>query len=210
MLLVWLPCPQHYRRPRFPQGSSYWPLLAVPAIGRCWRSDRTPGRSDRHPRRSDRLPPRHPVVGRLTNIHRALRGTDDSTRASRGPDVHDSTRASRSSSIPASLMSPSNCVRATNTSSTSEVAASEGCTGGTSSQPSSDYHMSEAGLLTAGQQTHVVSLLIVATLPSAHLCSHRPHRPMLVPCHGGRICCFDHQQHLGSCFSSCWLQRCHR
>jgi hypothetical protein len=121
------------------------PLLAprVPTVGRCWRSDRAPGRSD-HPGREAGGPTAlpggqispgteaasqtatpgdqtaRPIIGRLPDICRALHGTRDSAGAS-----HDS-------GIPALRASPSSYAGATGPASTSAVATSEGYTGGTS------------------------------------------------------------------------------
>jgi hypothetical protein len=57
---------------------------------------------------------------------------------------------------------------------TEPITTGEGRTGVTSRQPSSDDHADEAGLLTTGQQTHIVDHLVVAILSGAHL---RPCRP---------------------------------
>jgi hypothetical protein len=148
--------------------------------------------------RSDCPPPHCPIIGRLADICCTPRGTDDSSRAF------------RSSGIPALLASPSSCAGATDTASTSVVIASEGRIGGTSGQPSSDDHAGAAGLPAVGRQTHLVDHLIIVALSGAHLYPCHPRRPVLTSCHGGRVCCFDRQQHLGSCPSSCWLQRCHQ
>jgi hypothetical protein len=101
-------------------------------------------------------------------------------------------------------------VGATGNASTSAVATGKGRTCGTSGQPSSDDHAGEAGLLATSRQTHTVGHLIVTALSSANLRSCRPRQPILARCHGRIIRCFDHQQHLGSYPSSCWLQRRHR
>jgi hypothetical protein len=74
------------------------------------------------------------------------------------------------SGVPALLASPSGCTGATNTASTSAAVTSEGHTGGTSGQPSSDDHAGEAGLPTTDRQTHNVGHLVVTALSSAHLC----------------------------------------
>jgi hypothetical protein len=197
------PIPAPLSAPRVPKGSRHWPLLAVRPENRGWLSDRDPGQSDRpgnkgwrsdcHPRRSDHPPPRRPIIDGIAEIH----------RASCGLGIRDSTHASRGSDIPALLTSPSGCAGATGTASTSAVAASEGRTDGTSSQPSSDDHAGEAELPATGRQTHLVGHLIVVALSGAHLRPRRPCRPVLASCHGGRICYFDHQQYLGSCPSSC-------
>jgi hypothetical protein len=67
-----------------------------------------------------------------------------------GPGVHNSGRITCGSGIPvipvALLTSPSGYVGATGTASTSAVATSKDCTGGSSGQPSSDDHTGEAGL----------------------------------------------------------------
>jgi hypothetical protein len=197
---VWLPCLHHYRRPGFPQGSRCW--WSYRPGNRGWRSDHPGNRGwqfDRHPRWSDPPPPHRLVVGHLADIHRA----DDSARTSRGPGVRDSTRASRGSGNPELLTSPSSYTGATSTATTSAVVTSEGRTGGTSGQPSSDDNAGEAGLPAAGRQTHFVGHLIIAALSGAHLHSHHPHQPVLASCHGGRICCFDLQQYLGFYPSSC-------
>jgi hypothetical protein len=68
----------------------------------------------------------------------------------RGPDIHDSAHASRGFGALALLVSPLGCTGATGTASTSAVAIGEGRTGGTYGQHSSDDHMGEVGLLTAG------------------------------------------------------------
>jgi hypothetical protein len=47
-------------------------------------------------------------------------------------------------------------VGAIGTTSTSVVADDEGCTSGTSGQPSSDDHVSEVGLSATGRQTHPI------------------------------------------------------
>jgi hypothetical protein len=67
-----------------------------------------------------------------------------STSATRSPGIDDSTH---DTDAPILLVSPSGCVGATDTASTSAIAADEGCIGGTSGQPSSDDHVDEAGLL---------------------------------------------------------------
>jgi hypothetical protein len=76
---------------------------------------------------------------------------------------------------------------ATGTTSTSTLTAGEGCTGGTSDQPSSNDHVGEVGLLATSRQTHTVSHLIIASLSGAHLRPHRSRQPILASCHGGRI-----------------------
>jgi hypothetical protein len=162
MLSVRLPCLHHCRCPGFPQGSRRWSLLTARPCSQ--RSDR------------------------LANILRTPHDTDDSTCASHGPSVHDFAHASRDSDIPALLTPPSGCAGATDTVSTSAVTASKGHTCGTSDQPSSNDRAGEAGLLAVGRQTHLVGHLVVAALSGAqfHLCC--PRRPILVLCHGGRIC----------------------
>jgi hypothetical protein len=107
-------------------------------------------------------PHRRPIIGRLTDIRHAPRGTCDSACASHGSD------------IPALLTSPSGYARATGPTSTSAVAVSEGRIAGTSAQPSSDDHTDEVGLLAAGRQTHLVGHLVIAALSGAPLRSHCP------------------------------------
>jgi hypothetical protein len=116
----------------------------------------------------------------------APRGSNDSTRATRGLGVHNSTHASGGSGIPALLASPSGYTRATGTTSTSVDAVGEGHTGGSSGQPSFD-HVGKERLPAASRQTHLVGHLVVAALSGAHLCPCCPRRPILVPRHGGRI-----------------------
>jgi hypothetical protein len=81
-------------------------------------------------------------------------GTYDSTRATRGTGIRNSGHTTCDTNIPALPAalptSPSTCAGATNTASTSAVVTSEGRTGGTSSQPSSDDHTGEAGLAGTG------------------------------------------------------------
>jgi hypothetical protein len=67
----------------------------------------------------------------------------------------------------------------TGTASTLAVATGKGRTSGTSSQPSSDDHADEAGLPTTGRQTYPINHITIASLFGAHLCPHRPHRPVL-------------------------------
>jgi hypothetical protein len=186
-----------------------WSERASTATGsrRCWRSYCSLWWSDRpqnsgwwsnhHPRRSD-CPTHHDFfVACFIDLRRTPRSAHafsdtprsahDSTRAMCGLGVHDSVRAFCGSSIPALLVSPSGYVRATSTASTSVVAVGEGRTSATSCQPSSNDLEGEAGLPAAGQQTHIVGNLVVAALSGAHLRPRRPHRPFLVPYHGGRI-----------------------
>jgi hypothetical protein len=91
------------------------------------------------------------------------------------PGVHDSACASRGTGILALLTSPSDCVGAIGTISTSAVAVGEGRIGGTSDQPSSDDYANEARLSAIGRQTHVVSHLVVVALSGAHLRPCCPH-----------------------------------
>jgi hypothetical protein len=105
----------------------------------------------------------------------------------RSPDIHDSAHAPRGSSAPALLTSRLGCMGATSTASTSAVTIDESHNGGTSGQLSSDDHVGNMGLLTAGRQTHIISHNIIAALSSAHLRPRRPHRPILASRHGGRI-----------------------
>jgi hypothetical protein len=136
-------------------------------------------------------------------------GALDSNHATHDPDVHDFGRATCPSDIPAPpatlLVSPLGYVGATGTTSTSTVAASKGCTGGTSSQPSSDDHVGKAGFLTSDRQTHPVIHLGVHLVVGALLSPHRPHRSKLASRHGRRVCYLDRQQHLGSCPLPRWL-----
>jgi hypothetical protein len=69
------------------------------------------------------------------------RDTHDSTRATCGPDVHDSARGS---DVPALLASPLGYVGATSTASTSAIATGKGRIGGTSGQPSFDDNVGES------------------------------------------------------------------
>jgi hypothetical protein len=88
------------------------------------------------------------------DFDRAPRDTYNSTGTTCDLGVHDSDHASCGTDVPtlplALLASPSGCVGATRTASTSAVATGKGCTGGTSGQPSSDDHMGEAGLPSTG------------------------------------------------------------
>jgi hypothetical protein len=139
---------------------------------RGWWSDREPRRSDRpsyggwwsdrEPRWFDRQALRSSFVacfGRpLCGAHdfgSASRGALVSSRATRGPDVHDSDSAIHGSGVlalPVALLtSPSGCTGATITTSTSVVAAGEGRAGGTFGQLSSDDHPGEAGLPASGR-----------------------------------------------------------
>jgi hypothetical protein len=133
----------------------------------------------------------------------APRGSLDSTRATCGPIVYDSgctTHGSDVLALPVALLaSPSSYVRATDIASTSSVTVDEGRTGGSSSQPSSDDHVSKAGLPTFGRQTHLVSHLGIHLVVDALLRLCRPRRSELALHHGRRVCCLDRQQHLGSC-----------
>jgi hypothetical protein len=110
-----------------------------------------------------------------------------STRATRGPGVHDFARASRGSDVPALLTSPSGYVGATGTASTSAITVGEGRTSGTSGQPSSDDHTGETGISAIGQQTHTTGHLVIVALSDAHLRPCHPRRPVLASCNGGRI-----------------------
>jgi hypothetical protein len=74
----------------------------------------------------------------------------------------DSTRGSR-----ALLTSPLGCARATVTTSTSVVAAGEGCTSGTSGQSTSDDHAGEAGLLADKPPLSASSVSTVSPVPSS-------------------------------------------
>jgi hypothetical protein len=105
------------------------------------------------------------------------------------PGVHDSDRATRGTDVPALLVSPSGCVGATGTASTSAVADDEGRTGGTYGQPSSDDHVSKAGLLATGRQTHPVGHFGVDLVAGALYHLRHPRRSELAPHHGRRICC---------------------
>jgi hypothetical protein len=108
------------------------------------------------PRRSDRPTLRDSHVACFTDFTHAPRGTHDFgraphnthdfARATRDLNSHDSARVSCDFDVPALLALPSGCTGATDTASTSAVAAGEGHTGGTSSQPSSDDHTDETGL----------------------------------------------------------------
>jgi hypothetical protein len=94
--------------------------------------------------------------------------------------------------------------------STSAAAASEGRTGVTFDQPPSDDHIGEAGLLATSQQTHHVDHFGIGLVVGVLLCPRRPRQSELASRHGRRICCLDHQQHLGSCPSPHCLQLRHR
>jgi hypothetical protein len=118
---------------------------------------------------------------------RAPRNAYDSTRATRGPSVHDFARASRGSDIPALLASPSGYVGATSTASTSVATTVKDRTGGTSGQPTSDDPTGEVRLLAIDQETQTIGHLVIAALSSAHLRPRHPHRPVLALCHGRRI-----------------------
>jgi hypothetical protein len=138
------------------------------------------------PRQSDRPPPRRPITS-LANTRCAPRSIDDSNYDSRGLGIHDSARASRDSSVPAPLASPLGYAEANDTAATLAITTNEDCTDGTFGQSSSDDHAGKAGFPAAGRKTHIIGHHVIASLSSAHLCPHRPRRPVLVPCHGGRI-----------------------
>jgi hypothetical protein len=89
-------------------------------------------------------------------------------------------------------------------------ATGEGCTSGTSGQPSSDDHMGEAGLLTTGRQSHPIGHLGIKLVAGALLRPHRPRRSKLASRHGRRICFLDHQQHMGPYPLPHWLQHQHQ
>jgi hypothetical protein len=174
-LLVWRPCPHHYRRLAFLMGSCHLSQLMVKPLpqipwNRGWRSNREPMRSDRtqnrgwrsdcHPKRLDRMALRVIVITCLADLDRAPcgahdfdrtpHGAHDSSCAKRGPGVFDSGSTTHSPGflvlLAALLMSPSGYEGATDIASISAVTASEGCTDGSSGQPLSDDHEGEAGL----------------------------------------------------------------
>jgi hypothetical protein len=103
----------------------------------------------------------------------------DSTHATRGPGVHDSGRTTSGSVVPALsaalLVSPLGYVGATGTASASAVTVGEGCTCGTSGQPSPDDHTGEARLLAFNRQTHPVGHLSINQVVGALLHPRRPH-----------------------------------
>jgi hypothetical protein len=208
MLLVRLPCPHHCRCPGFPQGSYRWPLLAVRPRSRAVKLPREQRLAVRPCSRAV-TPPR---VQRLAV--RLPAPSSPCRRPSHRHLLHPTRHLRLRRCLPWLWHPCTNCValwlcgRHRHTS-TSAVIASEGRTSGTSSQPSSVDHAGKAESPTAGRPTHFVGHLVVAALSSASLCPRRPHRPVLLLCHGGRICYFDRQQHVRSCPLSCWLQRHH-
>jgi hypothetical protein len=64
-------------------------------------------------------------------------------------------------------VSPSGYAGANDTASTSAVATSKGCTGGSSSQPSSDDHAGEAGLLADKVTLSATSASTLSPVPSS-------------------------------------------
>jgi hypothetical protein len=170
--------------------------------------------SDCEPKRSDHQALRSSFVTCFTDFGCTPRDALDSTCAMRDPGVHDSGRTTRASdvlAVPAALLaSPSGCVGATGTASTSTIIDGEGRIGGTSDQPSSDDHVGEAGLPASDRQTHPIDQLSVNLVAGALLPLRRPRRSKLALRHGRKVCCLDRQQHMGSCSSPRWLQRRHR
>jgi hypothetical protein len=136
-------------------------------------------------------------------------GALNSTRTTRGPGIYDYSRTTHGSrALPAPLLAPPlGYARVTDTASTSAVTASEGRTGGTSGQSSSDDHSGEAGFLASGRQTHPIGHLGVNLVVSTLLRPRYPSRSELMPRHGRRVFRLDWQQHMGSCPSPCCLQR---
>jgi hypothetical protein len=81
-------------------------------------------------------------------------GAYDSSHATRSPDIHNSSCTMHGPDVPTLVATlfvpPSGKVGATGTTSTLAFPIGEGCTGGTSSQPSSDDHVGEARLSATG------------------------------------------------------------
>jgi hypothetical protein len=133
----------------------------VSAFSACLSGQTSPGTEAGSPTARPYVAPPSPASSTSTatscgahDFGCAPRSTLDSTRTTRGPSIHNFGRATCGSSIPtlpaALLMSPSGCVRAIGTASTSAVAVSKDCTGGSSGQPSPDDHAGEVGLPASG------------------------------------------------------------
>jgi hypothetical protein len=226
MLPVWLPCPHHCRHLTFSQGSCRWRSDRAPGRSnytqnRGWlcghepkQSDR-PGnrgrRSDHHPGWSDRPAPCDSFITYFTNFHHAPRGAHNSTHATRNPGVHDSICASHGTGVPALLASPLMKVR---------------------EPPSPPLHQQSPlmKVIPVSPPINPHSMTTQAKrgfqLPADKLTLSTTSSSLLSPVptsvHAAltdlswrrameeEYDAFDHQQHLRSCPSSCWIQHCHR